>query len=1623
MAATDQFYRPQKTLDVVFGVSCVLLLATTVWMFVQDYNRDFKAVQRTFRDVEAALAERKMASEVPDLETFEAKQNAAKAARDNYDDARASIRDRDRQLTAKMERAEAAYRDVKARFDAQASYVIIAVDEASKAEGAPRYDTYAARAKSEKDELERLQTKLNDARKVFDAAELEYKEQVRKVLDPAEKQVADTDADLKKVTGAFDRYAKLAAQKRWGFGDTFRKLPILDAFESPTKIKQIWLPDLTIDYSFKEVPRYDRCTTCHLGIDQADKDRATLTDLGDPAEKYRLDDRLRDAHQILAQRKAAGEKLGFDPSSLPPAPTKPPAITTGHIALALLLCTVVLAFVLGFFLRSAVLGGSVLAAGLLISGGVGAWALSSDDTGGVKMVRLTPGQVVQYAVHPRLDLFVDSNSPHSMEKFGCTICHGGQGSATDFGLAAHTPTDAHQQAEWIKQHGWEHSHFWDFPMLSKRFVESSCVKCHHDMTDLIRHGVREEAPKLLRGYNLVKENGCFGCHEISGLKSGRRIGPDLRLESSPALDFLTAAEQARIKDDLSNPPGMMRKVGPSLRRLAEKTNQEWTRQWVFSPRGFRPDTKMPHFYGLSTNSEEALAGTGQEKFPATEIHAITHYLFAESKAALEGKDTYRQFLRQGLGRLHGDLKKRALSDRELKDQSDLTRRFTDLALLSAPLNARGINAAAGELKHAQERMQVEAPPLRMKERALKDKEKERTITKDEQAELKALPGTLTALGDALDRALARIEELSKPAPLARGLLTQDGGAVDLPAKPGDAMKGRELFMERGCLACHSHDGTSKSLEKTKPGVTSQANFAPDLTRIAAKLAPELGGKEANRRWLVQWLLNPNVHHPRTRMPITHLTPEQANDVAAWLLAQRVTDWKGESPATPSEKDLIALARVHFAKAPTITTAEVNEFLPLDGKPKPLPRERRELLPADADEQQLGGTAITREKLLWYVGRKAVGRQGCYACHDVPGFETAKPIGTGLNDWGKKDPDRLAFEDAESFVKEHFNIVEGRLTPDEATKRIDELQKKSSLDSTELRELRRLEKLRAEGKLWARDAKGHEPFEEAFSKALEHHGRSREGFLHLKLLDPRSYDHNRIKAWDDRLRMPQFKFARIKRKPNESKEAYEARQDKEEAEAREAVMTFILGLVADPIPLKYLNAPNRARMDEVKGREVLDKYNCAGCHQIRPGVYEFGGPETIKTVQDAYTLAAGPEFLRDHVFPGHNAWTGTAQPSGRMMAFGIPIPQLAEEDFPGRKGALPVTQLRLVDAFRFTGEDGVTRDLPGGTTLRLPPKEILQRVDPLGGTFAELMVPYHLRKAEKKPDDQPEVIRIRSGLPPPLIREGERVQPDWLYRFLLNPGLIRPTEFMTLRMPRFNMSPDESRALVNYFAAVSKVTNPGAGVTYPYVTLAQRDPEYWRERNAEYRRRLQERPVPEILKTELAAVEKALPGELEAADKAEKAKASDAKQKREAANQTQAKIKLLKDFAAEMKRRAKSPTPYADDALRLLTNKDLCLKCHSLGNLAAEPPQGPNLIQTAERLRPEWIEKWIANPDRMFPYKPHMPQNFANEANPAGNKYQELFLGTALEQTRAARDILMDPQRLANLAPAAAGGKK
>jgi mono/diheme cytochrome c family protein len=936
-------------------------------------------------------------------------------------------------------------------------------------------------------------------------------------------------------------------------------------------------------------------------------------------------------------------------------------------------------------------------------------------------------------------------------------------------------------------------------------------------------------------------------------------------------------------------------------------------------------------------------------------------------------------------------------------------------LLSVPARANEINAKLLEQRQLQDRIAE--------------------LRKNEEGQIKPVADRLTAV-------TKELIEVAKPTPIAKEVVEADGAPVnfaDLPkADPQHLQNGRRLFTERGCLACHSHDGTTKAdKENHFSPLESQANFGPNLTRLAAKLgtANDKGqiDEASKKRWLVQWLLNPMIHHPRTRMPVTFLAPADASDVADWLLSQAVTDWTEKDAPVPTKETLVALARVYLAKVKDMTTEDVDTILPEHGDVDPAKvAARLNYVAPDADERVLGDGKVDESKLEWYIARKSITRLGCFGCHDMPGFENAKPIGTALNDWGKKDAERLAFEDADSFVKKHFNIVPLRdpakqLALEATVKRLAEKKEKGdpALSDAETAELGEAEKALKEMKWETKDKKP--PYDKYFFERLEHH--RREGFLNQKLVEPRSYDYGRIRAWDDRLRMPQFQFARSRQRKNETDEDYDSRKMVEEAEAREAVMTFILGLVAEPVPLKYVNQPRGDRLNEVKGRQVLDKFNCAGCHQVLPGRYEFKkSTDSLGKLDKAFERVKST-LASDFHFPNHNAWTGKPSPfPDRYVAFGVD-PHDNDEGF----------VVRLAEALRFTGADGATRDLPQSSNATMPPEDLLDRNDPLGGIFPALVIGRPGKQTEPRyPDEPVGYLATRydqrfgdkgadalSALPPPLIREGERVQPRWLYQFLLNPLPVRPQGHMLLRMPRFNMSPDESMALVNFFGSVSKVSNPDADLTIPYLKIEQLDSGFWRQKSQEYVRRLE---AAKMLDSRLKEVEPSwkialqqeksdLEGRRDTLKKLIEAEKDAETKKQQQLQLTALEASLTKvaeqlakgDFSA-MRDRFKQEDAYAVDAYRLLMNKDLCQKCHSIGKFKIEGEIGPNLGLAADRLRPEWTMYWLSNPNRMFPYSTQMPQNFPSDKI----QWQESFVGPPLDQIKAVRDVLMDLPRVADM---------
>ena len=274
--------------------------------------------------------------------------------------------------------------------------------------------------------------------------------------------------------------------------------------------------------------------------------------------------------------------------------------------------------------------------------------------------------------------------------------------------------------------------------------------------------------------------------------------------------------------------------------------------------------------------------------------------------------------------------------------------------------------------------------------------------------------------------------------------------------------------------------------------------------------------------------------------------------------------------------------------------------------------------------------------------------------------------------------------------------------------------------------------------------GHEPIKDAEDLARLPEGPAKDpwynhkGFFEHKLAEPNVWDQGMVKAETEKLRMPN------------------AHLDKEQIRA---LTTFLLGSQDTSLPASYQYKPGDARADIQAGWWVVKKYNCMGCHQFIPGQ-----------------------------------------------------------------------------------------------------KTILMGL--------------------KQYQDTPE------ALPPKLLTEGARVDPEWLRRFLSNPSLsttdtnrngVRP--YLQVRMPTFSFSDHELRVLVRFFQALSQQPLPYVPEQVPVLT----------------------------------------------------------------AKETDMARSLFSSKAAP------------------------CLKCHATGDPAHDKTAtAPNFLLAKERLKPDWVERWVLDPQAISP---------------------------------------------------------
>lgn len=155
--------------------------------------------------------------------------------------------------------------------------------------------------------------------------------------------------------------------------------------------------------------------------------------------------------------------------------------------------------------------------------------------------------------HDRIDKSDSANRPqpfkshpgnylkyHKVEKFGCVVCHQGQGEALTL-KAAHGRVN-----NWTK------------PLLEGYYAQSSCGRCHPMKMELPLSANLAGAEKFFEGWRLFREYNCTGCHKLKNYERPVRIGPALSL-------------------------------------ISKKASREWLIGWLKNPKDYLPNAKMPVF--------------------------------------------------------------------------------------------------------------------------------------------------------------------------------------------------------------------------------------------------------------------------------------------------------------------------------------------------------------------------------------------------------------------------------------------------------------------------------------------------------------------------------------------------------------------------------------------------------------------------------------------------------------------------------------------------------------------------------------------------------------------------------------------------------------------------------------------------------------------------------------------------------------------------------------------------------------------------------------------------------------------------------------------------------------------
>jgi len=497
-----------------------------------------------------------------------------------------------------------------------------------------------------------------------------------------------------------------------------------------------------------------------------------------------------------------------------------------------------------------------------------------------------------FQTHPKRDVLLKI---HPVSRFGCVPCHEGQGPALE------SPDYAHG---FVK--------YWEHPMLTGKFVEAGCNKCHSNELRV------PHAPILSQAKRMVFDLGCYGCHDIAGYENLPKIGPTLnRVLAKTTPDFIyrwvrdtkSFREHTRMpnpqftheealavtaylvsinkESDYALPiaprggnPARGKQlvetigckgchvvterdrelrtsdvpydVAPDLSKIGSKVNRDWLYAWIKNPKQYNPNTPMPRLRLTNREALDITAYLMTNKEEEASNNKLDGVDLESPELVAEGKAIIRNFGCHGCHEIKGMEKEGkvsvSLNEFGAKTPEEL---FYGDAIMRGEVTEETWEAwTIGKLKNSRA-YATEAVVQRMPNFALSEED----------------ATTLAVLLKSWDGRRIGTDYL------------HDKGHIEEALE-----KGRELVRRYNCIGCHIIEGQGGFI---RPVLADALGVSAD--EVASFAPPDLigEGRKVQPKWLFEFLKDPTTKiRPwlDVRMPTFDFTDEEANALVEYFQA-------------------------------------------------------------------------------------------------------------------------------------------------------------------------------------------------------------------------------------------------------------------------------------------------------------------------------------------------------------------------------------------------------------------------------------------------------------------------------------------------------------------------------------------------------------------------------------------------------------------------------------------------------------------------------------------------------------------------------------------------------------------